>query len=159
MYRHPPLSYPCSLLLKEDDLWQGHGDAAFLQTTGELQSTVLWPIAPKAPVISLCPVWCLFCLTWFLTSLHINRWVLNKATPRSSLAWYNDRKRHIRTLFHCGYLFSLEPFNIFNPTQTTIGYILQNATNIAELVIVIKIVGFKFELLQWRQGADLAIWT
>lgn len=43
-------------------------------------------------VQSVCGVYC--CLTWFLTSLQINRWVLNRATPTSSLAWYNDRKRH-----------------------------------------------------------------
>lgn len=32
------------------------------------------------------------CLTWFLLSLQINRWVLNNATPTSNLAWNNDRE-------------------------------------------------------------------
>lgn len=31
IHYHSPLSYSCSLLLKEDDLWQWHGHATVLQ--------------------------------------------------------------------------------------------------------------------------------
>ncbi len=56
--------------------------------------TNLWTIAPTLTqsAQSVCGVHC--CLTWFFASLQISRWVLNRATPTSSLAWYNDRKRH-----------------------------------------------------------------
>lgn len=55
-----------------------------------------------------------FCLTWFLTSLQINRWVLNKATPTSSLAW-NSKKR--KTTRYC--LFILRSYA---PLTTTMIY-------------------------------------